>query len=135
MHSAKAVKDIRHNLHEFEQSGDSAIHQYAQGFRDAMQDFLRDLYALREDRGEDERTAIVSFEELAAAMQRIEKRHSAFHERIYADVRCDRIAESRVSSLLNVNRELLTANRCLLLALGCYYLNAQQQENLEHLPF
>jgi phosphate:Na+ symporter len=134
MHSAKAVKDIRHNLHAFEQSGDSAIHQYAQGFRDAMQDFLRDLYALREDRGEDERTAIVSFEELAAAMQRIEKRHSAFHERIYADVRSDRIAESRVSSLLNVNRELLTANRSLLLALGCYYLNAQQQEDLEHLP-
>lgn len=138
MHSAKAVKDIRHNLQEFAQSGSNSLHQYAQSFRGAMQVFLEEMYALRqysgEDGGEDVRTADVNFEELATALQNIKKRHAEFHEQIYADVRSDNIDESRVSSLLNVNRELLTANRSLLLALGCYYLEPQQQQDLEHLP-
>jgi phosphate:Na+ symporter len=125
--SAKAVKDIRHNLAELTEAGAAGQNGFANTVRGLMQNFLQAVYGLRQQGAE-----TISFEDLAAAMKRVGKRHDAFHEQIYADVRQDLIDESEVSSLLNVNRELLTANRALLMALGSYYLDPLQQEDLEH---
>ncbi len=129
MHSAKAVKDIRHNLTELAESGTTAEQQFSQRFRDLMQQHLSELYALRT-----QDTDTIAFEDLAAALQRVQQRHDTVQDAIYSDVRNDRIDESTVSSLLNVNRELLTAGRSLVLALGSYYLDATRQNDLEQLP-
>ncbi len=129
MHSAKAVKDIRHNLTELAESGSTAEQQFSQRFRDLMQQQLRELYAIRT-----QDTGTIAFEDLAAALQRVQQRHDTVQEAIYNDVREDRIDESTVSSLLNVNRELLTAGRSLVLALGSYYLDSTRQNDLEQLP-
>jgi len=126
--SAKAVKDIRHNLADLTEAGAAGHSGFAHSVRERMQDFLQDVYTLRQQ-GADS----IRFEDLATTLKRVEKRHDSFHEQIYADVRADRIDESEVSSLLNVNRELLTANRALLMALGTYYLDPLQQDDLQHL--
>ncbi len=126
VHSAKAIKDIRHNLADL--AAADASGEFVGQVRELSASFLRDLYDMR-----DSDAYAISFEDLAETLMRVQKRHDAFHEAIYSAVRDDRLAESRVSSLLNVNRELLTANRALLLALGNYYLEPAQQESLEHL--
>ncbi|MGI9308023.1 MAG: Na/Pi cotransporter family protein [Gammaproteobacteria bacterium] len=128
MQSAKAMKDIRHNLIDFT-SSDDAAGRYAERFRASMQAFLTDIYSLRQREEE-----TVPFEDLANAMQGAWKRHDTLHEEIYADVRQDNVSEMQVSSLLNVNRELLTSNRTLLIALGDYYLEKERAEDLERMP-
>lgn len=129
MHSAKAIKDIRHNLIDFARPTDSTVNRYSELFRTSMQAFLKDIYQLRHNTAPD-----VSFEDLAGALQRSHQRHEAFHDDIYTDVRNDNINQAMVSSLLNVNREILTSNRTLLLALGHYYLDKTQEEDLERIP-
>ncbi|MDP6436012.1 MAG: Na/Pi symporter [Gammaproteobacteria bacterium] len=129
MHSAKAIKDIHHNLIEFQNSGSEAADLYLHRFREWMSNFIGDIYGLRE-----ENTNRVSFEDLVSVLQNTYKRHDAIHEDIYTDVRNDEIAQTLVSSLLNVNRELLTSNRALLLALGDYYLDTTAAEDLERIP-
>ncbi len=128
MHSAKAIKDIRHNLSEFDEPGLTTLNRYDVAFRQAMNEFLSDVYDLREPASDS-----VEFTDLVNALKRVDTRHQRFHEQIYADVREDAVDESRVSSLLNVNREILVCCRSLLLALGCYYLDHQHSEDLQHL--
>lgn len=125
IHSAKAIKNIRHNLLELGHPGSALPTAYAKNFRDCMQQFLADMYQLRTDEG-----LVVDFESLADALKRIGLRHDELHDRIYAGVREDRISQTQVSSLLNVNRELLNSNRSLVLALGDYFLDATQAGDL-----
>lgn len=129
IHCAKAMKDIRHNLIELSRANEPRLHEYAGWCRNSMAEFLSAVYALRP-----ETELPVSFEGLADLLRGVEKRHDEFHERIYADVRDDSIDENQVSTLLNVNRELLTAQRSLTFALGEYHLERSHFEDLERLP-
>ena len=129
MHSAKAIKDIRHNLIEFAQDGSDATNRYSERFRASMDDFLADVFRLGRNRA-----GPVSFEDLATAIRAAQQRHDAFHETLYGDVRGDAIDERIVSSLLNVNRELLTSQRALVLALGAYHLDSSRADDLERMP-
>lgn len=128
MHCAKAIKDIRHNLQDLSQAGDARLQDYAALSRSTMSNFLDDAHALRATEDQP-----VEFSGLADMLRRIEVRHTTFHEQVYADVREDRVDERQVSTLLNVNRELLTAQRSLTLALGGYHLERSQVEELERL--
>ena len=129
MHSAKAIKNIRHNLLDLGHPGSSLPGDYAERFRSSGTAFIQDLYRLR---GENDDS--VSFEELADMLKQTQQRHDGLHNDIYAGVRDDHISETQVSSLLNVNRELLTSNRALIYALGNYFLNASQADDLERVP-
>ena len=130
MHSAKAIKDIRHNLIDFSQPGNTIAERYSELFRESMQCFLDKLWQMRQNDNDD-----ISFENLAAALTDAHRRHDELHDTIYNDMRDQRLAQTQVSSLLNVNRELLNAHRALLLALGGYYLSAAYREHLERVPF
>jgi phosphate:Na+ symporter len=128
MHSAKAIKNIRHNLRDFAWSGNAIIDEYSDQFRQSTKDFLAELFKLRVD----EKTAI-SFEDLVPLLSVIDERHETLHREVYADVRGKKIQQTDVSSLLNVNRELFLSNRSLIFALGYYYLDKQQAANLERM--
>ena len=128
MHSAKAIKNIRHNLRDFAWSGNTIIDDYSAQFRQSTKDFLAELFKLRVD----EKTAI-SFEDLVPLLSVIDERHETLHREVYADVRGKKIQQTDVSSLLNVNRELFLSNRSLIFALGYYYLDKQQAANLERM--
>ncbi|MEJ2138329.1 MAG: Na/Pi symporter [Gammaproteobacteria bacterium] len=129
MHSAKAIKNIRHNLRDFAWSGNTIIDEYSDQFRQSTKDFLAELFKLRVD----EKTAI-SFEDLVPLLSVIDERHETLHREVYADVRGKKIQQTDVSSLLNVNRELFLSNRSLIFALGYYYLDKQQAADLERMP-
>jgi phosphate:Na+ symporter len=129
MHSAKAIKNIRHNLLELAGPASGIPAMYAEQFRIAMQEFLADIYHLRAGPEAD-----ISFEDLSVVLQGAHQRHDELHDKIYAGVQSNRISRSQVSSLLNVIRELLVSNQSLIYALGNYFLDAAEADNLEHLP-
>ena len=60
--------------------------------------------------------------------------HDELHRTIYADIRGGRVEEEDISSLLNVNREMLTSGRSLLMAIAVYALSPEQSQTLEDLP-
>ncbi len=126
MSSAKAIKDIHHNLLEFSGLSSSTAQGYHQRFRAEMQDFIDQLYSLRSI-GAD----IVEFEVLVAAVSRVYQKHGGVHETIVGDVRNGKVSEVLVSTLLNVNRELFNCQVGMLFALGEYHLPRLQAKDLE----
>lgn len=129
MRSAKAIKDIRHNLIEFAGPASDAEQQYLGRFGDSMRAYLASLYGLREKGAKR-----ITFEDLVAVLQVLQKHHGAIHDAIFADVRAGTVEETLVSTLLNVNRELMNCQLWLVLALGSYHLAKDQAEDLEQVP-
>jgi len=129
IHSAKSIKNIRHNLLDLGQPGSTINDEYGAAFRESGAGFLHDLYRLRGPHDDK-----VEFEELAAMLKSVQSRHDALHDAIYAGVRSNRISQTEVSSLLNVNREILMSFRALIFSLGNYFLDASSADDLERVP-
>ena len=129
VHSAKAIKNIRHNLLALEQSYDRLPDQYVARFRETGGALLADIFSLGS-----KTDATVTFEELAELRKAVQRRHDDLHNALYAGVRDDVISETDVSSLLNMNRELLTSSHTLIFALGDYYLDSNRSDDLERIP-
>ena len=126
MSSAKAIKDIHHNLQEFSGLSSNTAQEYHRCFRAEMQVFINELYGLRSTAND-----IVEFDALVSAISRVYQSHDEVHETIVADVRSGRVSESLVSTLLNVNRELLNCQLAMVFALGNYHLPGLQAKDLE----
>jgi len=129
VHSAKSLKDIRHNLDEFQISRNHKLNEYLDHFRRVMIAFHADLFALRRVDGND-----VSFEDLVETAQSIRQRHDDLHAEIFSDISAGTIRQTEVSSLLNVNREILNANLALVNALSFYYLDTTRADAFSRLP-
>ncbi|MGI9341793.1 MAG: Na/Pi cotransporter family protein [Gammaproteobacteria bacterium] len=129
MRSAKAIKDVRHNLIDFASPASGAAQGYLKQFADSMHDYLNDLFALR-DRDAD----ALHFDDLAALLQQLHRRHDMIHETVFSDVRDRHVDETLVSTLLNVNRELMNCQFWLLMSLASYHLTEEQAADLEQIP-
>jgi len=129
MHSAKAIKNIHHNLADFSHAGSGLPDEYAEAFRSSSKSFVSSLYQLRTNHEDP-----VEFEELADILKAVHTRHDELHDAVYASVRNNTVSQTQVSSLLNVNRELLISYRALILALGHYFLEPPGAEDLERTP-
>ena len=128
-HSAKSIKDITHNLAEFRSTASGAEIEYRKMFRADMERFFLDLFSMKE--AEDDE---VQLEELVEAMSLLESRHDKVHEQIYRDIQQGSLTESRISSMLNVNREILISGRALLIAMACYHLDSKQAQAIARMP-
>lgn len=123
IHSAKALKDVRHNLRDFTSMKSTGLEQFDTRFRVITRAFLTDIFTLR---AENENS--IPFESLLSLMRRTEEQHTDLHKEIFADVRAGTISSKHVSSLLNVNREIYVCQRSMILALCYFYLNEAQAE-------
>jgi phosphate:Na+ symporter len=128
-HSAKSVRDIRKDLEDFEDSPRAAVNAYVGRFRTATNEFYGQLFQLK--RKEDDE---VIFGDLAELLNQVHESHDRLHKAVYSDVSDRKLAEAEISSLLNVNRELLNANVALIMALNEYHLDVGQAAALEQLP-
>jgi phosphate:Na+ symporter len=112
MHSAKDIKDISHNIKEFEASGNDvkvALYRLLKGnvndFYLTLHNFmLQDLKATR-------------FERLIELKELNRKNYNRFLNETFTRVRDGFINELEVSTLLNVNREVYNSNKSLLKAI------------------
>ncbi|RLA25259.1 MAG: hypothetical protein DRR11_20995, partial [Gammaproteobacteria bacterium] len=129
VHSAKSLKDVRHNLDEFQTSGNHMLNEYLDHFRGVMIAFHAELFALRREDADE-----VSFENLVETAQSIRQRHDDLHTEIFSSISAGTVHQAEMSSLLNVNREILNANLALVNALSFYYLDAATADAFSRLP-
>ncbi len=129
MQSCKALKDVHHNLAEFGDSPHGTLNDYLEHFRSVMTSFYADLFRLQS-----EADTQVSFEEIVETIQRVHVAHDHLHGQIYTDISKRLVRENEISSLLNVNREILNSNIALLMALKDFHLDAEQAKAVGRLP-
>jgi phosphate:Na+ symporter len=129
VHSSKFLKDVQHDFDEFSGSINDSVRRYLEHFRSVMTSFYDDLYRLRriEQGG-------IEIEDLVEAIQEVRRRHDQIHREIYASISEGRLRETEISSLLNVNREMLSSNLALLTALRDFHLEPAQAETVRQLP-
>lgn len=129
VHSAKCVRDTAHDLESFRDSVNDAFHAYLARFRVAAQDFYSGLDDLRDISNDAAR-----FEYLVQLRHRSDALHADMHAAIHRDVRADGLGETEISTVLNVNRELYTANQSIVIAIADVLLDPQAAENLRAVP-
>ncbi|MGI9270740.1 MAG: Na/Pi cotransporter family protein [Woeseiaceae bacterium] len=112
MNSAKSLRDIRHNLEELDDEPWQEAATYLEHFRSVMTEFYAEVYRLHTD------GAIPpEFQDFAHLLNRIHDWHEELHRKIYAGIHEGQLQDHDISTLLNVNRELLNSNTALVLAL------------------
>ena len=73
-------------------------------------------------------------QDFAHLMNRVNEWHDQLHHEIYNDVNREHLQDNEISSLLNVNRELLNSNMALVMALQDYCLEEDEAAALGQLP-
>lgn len=121
MNSAKSLRDIRHNLEELDDAAWQEASVYLDYFRSVMTEFYAEIFRLRVD-------AAVQpvFQDFAQLLNRIHSWYEQLHRKIYAGIHEGHLKDQDISTLLNVNRELLNSNTSLVLALQEF--NAEKEE-------
>lgn len=129
VHSSKLLKNIQHNLDDFAASMSDPVLRYVDYFRTVMTAFYDDVYSLLRP-GED----AVDVEDLVETIQEVHRRHDQMHGEIYASISGGSFPETQISSVLNVNREILNSNLALLMSLRDFHLGPAQAETIRQLP-
>ena len=124
--SAKAVKDIYHNLNEFVDSPKQSLNRYGEKFRQAQLGFFDRVFELRSSASEG--PIAQDFPDLAREIQTAHDRHNA---RLYEDIQGRSLQEDEISTVLNVNRELKISNESLIGAIETYYRATAWRADLE----
>lgn len=113
VHAAKSIRDTRHDLRVFQESENDAFHGYFGKFRDSVSTFYSEFSGLP---GEQEPQLTPDI--LSDLNERNGELLSSMHSEIYRQVRGGELNRMQISTLLNVNREIYSANQSLLQALA-----------------
>jgi len=111
VHSAKATKDVRHDLREFERSVSDYLADFREWFRVELGRFYERM---------DEVAGLSQADALAESLHSLLLENNVLHDKLHKDIRKDasrsRLSDTEVSTLFNVNREVYSSNRELILA-------------------
>ena len=129
MISAKEIKDILHNIREFENSSNDAKQSLYLYLKGKLVDFYLSLYR---DFKSGKKEA--HFEQLVDLLGENQKISDWFLKEIYHQVSRKSINESEISSLLHVNRGINDANRSLILAIKDVLLSSEEAETFNTIP-
>ena len=125
MYAAKCIKDIRHNRKDFRDSADDLKYAYYKYDQLQLIQFYSQLNEL------------FRMEELGRAggmckLNRINQdNYDSRMQRIYRDGGKDSLVESDISTLLNVNRELYSSGKAVIMASANYLLTSDQLATLQ----
>lgn len=129
VHAAKNLKDVTHNLHAYRRAGNEHLEKHYQRFREEEEK----LYRRAAEVWRMERPA-ARFEALAAMAAENTESHDHGMRAIYSRGSRATLSDVDTSTLLNVNRELYSSNKALLLALKEFLLDRREAEDLGGLP-
>ncbi len=129
MGSAKGIKDISHNIKEFK----STINDHIIGLFGVLkiqeQSFFLDLFHLFQS------TATANHFEGLADLKKVSKRnYNTFLDRSYEVVKQENLADVEISTLFNVNRELLNSNKALVMSVKELLLEGDSAGDFDVLP-
>lgn len=128
IHSAKAMKDVRHNRIAFRESGNDAKHNFYTIFRKEMES----LYScIDKALGDDQQQDTSRFDNILKAAH---KDYFRRQDDIYEAAKKEDILPEDISSLLNVNRELYTSCKTIVLALQIFCIGDHTGPKFEEFP-
>lgn len=129
MISAKEIKDIKHNIHEFEASSNDTKQSLYQYLKGQLNEYYLSLHHIfHSDRN------AAFFETLADLLQENQHIYDRFLKEIYHQISQRTLSEMEISTLLNVNREIYHSNRSLILAIKDILLTKEEIESFKLLP-
>lgn len=106
--ASKQLKDVLPGLNDV--ASDSA--DLYDLLRETQADFYRRLLEISDE------PAALHLNQVEELAIEVEEGHQRCHEKIYADIRRDVLPESRMSSVLNLNRSFFNSNRAMLSCIG-----------------
>ncbi len=127
--AAKSMKDVHGDLELFRGSVNDRFNAYFGQFREAAREFYENLDTLRKAD-----IPTLRFEALVEIKNKAESIHNRMRHRIYDEVSRGELSEVEISTLLNVNRELLVANQSLASALADVLLNMDSASDFASIP-
>lgn len=114
--SSKSLKDVRHNIEWLRDDDNDYLHVFYDQFRATADHFYKSLDQMRAIS-----VASVRDELLVELEAQAARAHDAMHQSIHAEISRADIAESELSTLLNVNRESFNSEQNLIAALRDLY--------------
>ncbi len=129
MSAAKSIKDIRHNLFEYEQTIDPTILDLIKILKKNQEDLYKMLYHIFESP-----LTASHFELLTDLTKKNKDNFNKFLKMTYPVIQQSKLNDLQISTLLNVNREMLASNKALIHAVKDYLLPETEAGNFEELP-
>ncbi len=128
VHAAKCIRDTQQDLESFRDSVNDVYHGYLARFRDAAGDFFVVVGKLH---GAEDASQVKA--RLTDAHLANEQQYRQMYDDIYRNVTADELGAVDVSTVLNANRQVYTANQGLLSAIADLLLDRASAE--EFRPF
>ncbi|HLP11796.1 MAG TPA: Na/Pi symporter [Flavobacteriales bacterium] len=128
MYAGKGIKDIVHNHKDLGESANDASYRHYQFLQKQLGDFYTTLYKLLEPG----RTP-VQFHDMENLMKQIRRDYENGTNEIYKESEKKTFTELELSTLLNVNREVYSSCKALILSVKDYMLSADEAEKFDSL--
>ncbi|OEK01000.1 hypothetical protein BFP97_05510 [Roseivirga sp. 4D4] len=129
LYAAKDIKDIEKDLVSFRKSSRSSLERIYSFLNDYSSDMIQRFIGML-DSDDDE----VYFEELGKLMVDIQKEYDDLLNMVYDRPNRRHLREEEIATVLNVNRQLFSSNRAIILSLKDYLLDPEQASEFENLP-
>jgi phosphate:Na+ symporter len=127
--AAKTMKDIHHDLKDFESTGNDILYMQYQNLQKDWSDFNLEFHNLLDIQNQG-----ALFGELASIMKSAFLSQQRQTSEIIEILRKKKLDELEISTLLNVHHEILSVKKSLLRALAHLKLTVTQSEEFEFIP-
>ncbi|GAB5525888.1 MAG: Na/Pi cotransporter family protein [Roseivirga sp.] len=129
LYAAKDIKDIETNLGSFRRSGNNTLtklYGFLSGCAEAMiGNYVQLLHSEKHK---------LHFEELGRLMIDIQKNYDSLLNMVYDRSNRRHLDEEQIATVLNVNRQLYSSNRAIILVLKDHLLEPEQAYEFENIP-
>ena len=128
VHSAKSIKDIRHNLLDFESEENSFVHEQYHRFRERISDLYMEIAKILNS-FESEKIDSLKILEL---LERVKNDDKIFLDQTLSAINNKEIKDLSVSNIIVANRAFVQSNRQAILALKELVLNNTENDKLSN---
>lgn len=129
MSAAKSVKDIYHNIKDYQQSANDHLLSLVSTMKIQQHYFCLNAFQYFHTA-----PTKMNFENLVDLKGKSKHNYNSFLEQAYLKVREDQLSEMNISTLFNVNREFYNSNKSLIAALKEYSLESSSSNHFDLLP-
>ena len=129
MYSAKCIKDIYNDRRELRESGQDTKFKYYELIQNQLKSFYLKLIEIPSFKENS-----TKFQELIKLNEQIQTDYEGRTRLIYKQVSEKIVNEMDIATLLNVNREVYSSCKAIILAMKDYSLDSKQAENFEDIP-
>jgi phosphate:Na+ symporter len=126
VHSAKSIKDIRHNLLDFETEENIFVHNQYHGFKERITDLYLEIYKILYSFESEQIDSVV----ILKILDKIKNDDKLFLDQTLKAINNKEIKDLSVSNIIVANRAFVQSNRQLILALKELVLNKEAYEKL-----